>query len=114
MMRIQAVRDLVVVLVSKTSTTTREATSYRRLATPCRILANLSLSHFRVGGVSLSSFLVVLGGSMACPMLGLGAADVEVRFVERSGQSVLTTLGKVDPGAVVDGRPVRSFPVYVD
>lgn len=40
------------------------------------------------------------------------SSDVEVRYVDASGQSVASTLGKVDGVDVVRGRPVRSFPTY--
>jgi len=36
--------------------------------------------------------------------------DVEVRYVEASGQLVTTTLGKVDGSEVVRGRPLPEIP----
>ena len=40
------------------------------------------------------------------------SSDVEVRYIDTSGQPVTTRLGKVDGAEVVRGRPVRRFPTY--
>lgn len=38
------------------------------------------------------------------------SSDVELRYIDVSGQRVTTTLGEVNGADVVRGRPVRSFP----
>lgn len=45
---------------------------------------------------------------MASPVL----LEVEVRYLDERGDWVCGLLADVDPGAVVLGRPVRSFPTY--
>ena len=45
-------------------------------------------------------------------MASPGPLEVEVRYLDKRGDWVCRPLADVDAGAVVLGRPVRSFPTY--